>query len=152
MNKVITQAKRKQMEDLIYKTFTALDSTNRNTEKYKQMFSSMTDAQFDKFFKNLFSNPNLYLILNTCDYEIDLRIEDIEKAANVLNIPLFEKIAFTHYTMDNSKPVVTKEPVPVGYCHVKRTQQTLNLTLLLGSINSFNCGELSLSFLTTKLV
>ena len=130
------------MEDLIYKTFTALDSTNRNTEKYKQMFSSMTDAQFDKFFKNLFSNPNQYLILNTCDYEIDLRIEDIEKAATVLNIPLFEKIAFTHYTMDKSKPVVTKEAVPVGYCHIKRPQQTLKFTLL-ESINSFNCWELS---------
>lgn len=122
---MITPAKREKMEKLIYDTFDALDPTKSNTQKYKQMFSSMTDAQFDKFFKELFRDPSLYLILNICDYEIDLKIEDIEKAAKVLNIPLFEKVAFPHYTMDKNKVIVTKERVPVGYCHVKRTQQTL---------------------------
>ena len=142
---MITPQKRQEMETLVYNTFKALDPTGRNTEKYKQMFSSMTDSQFDKFFKNLFANENMYLILNTVDYEIDLRIEDIEKAAKLLGVPLFEKIAFTHYTMDKEHPVVTKEPVPVGYAHVKRTQQTLNLIKMLRSINSFNCWKLSLS-------
>lgn len=122
---MITPAKREKMEKLIYDTFDALDPTKSNTQKYKQMFSSMTDAQFDKFFKELFRDSSLYLILNICDYEIDLKIEDIEKAAKVLNIPLFEKVAFPHYTMDKNKVIVTKERVPVGYCHVKRTQQTL---------------------------
>ena len=122
---MITHVKREKMEKLIYDTFDALDPTKSNTQKYKQMFSSMTDAQFDKFFKELFRDPSLYLILNICDYEIDLKIEDIEKAAKVLNIPLFEKVAFPHYTMDKNKVIVTKERVPVGYCHVKRTQQTL---------------------------
>ena len=122
---MITPLKRNKMEKLIYDTFTALDSTKRNTEKYKQMFSSMTDKQFDSFFKKFFSDENMYLILNVCDYEIDLKLEDIEKAANVLNIPLFEKVAFKHYTMDKDNPIVSKEAVPVGYCHIKRTQQTL---------------------------
>lgn len=122
---MITPAKRQKMEKLIYDTFTALDHTGENTKKYKAMFSSMTDNQFDKFFKEFFADPTSYLILNICDYEIDLRIEDIEKAANVLKIPLFEKVAFPHYTMDKDKVIVTKERVPVGYCHVKRTQQTL---------------------------
>lgn len=117
--------KRKKMEQLIYDTFNALDKTGANTKKYKEMFSGMTDVEFDKFFDNLFKDPSLYLILNICDYEIDLTIEDIEKAAKVLKIPLFEKVAFPHYTMDKNTVVVTKEPVPVGYCHVKRTQQTL---------------------------
>ena len=122
---MITPAKREKMEKLIYDTFNALDPTKANTKKYQEMFSSMTDSQFDKFFKELFKDPSLYLILNICDYEIDLKIEDIEKAAKVLNIPLFEKVAFPHYTMDKNKVIVTKEKVPVGYCHVKRTQQTL---------------------------
>ena len=111
---MITQLKKNKMEKLIYDTFTALDSTKRNTEKYKQMFSSMTDKQFDSFFKKFFSDENMYLILNVCDYEIDLKLEDIEKAAKVLNIPLFEKVAFKHYTMDKDNPIVSKEAVPVG--------------------------------------
>lgn len=122
---MMNSLKRQRMEELIYKTFDALDKTKRNTNKYKELFSSMSDSQFEKFFKDLFNDPSSYLILNVCDYEIDLKIEDIENAAKVLNIPLFEKVAFPHYTMDKDRVVITKEAVPVGYCHVKRTQQTL---------------------------
>lgn len=122
---MLTPLKRKKMEKLIYDTFDALDPTHRNKEKYEKMFSNMSDTQFDKFFKDLFSSESSYLILNVCDYEIDLKIEDIERAAKVLNIPLFEKVAFPHYTLDKEHVVVSKEPIPVGYCHVKRTQQTL---------------------------
>ena len=122
---MITSLKRQKMETLIYSVFDALDNTHRNTDKYKSMFSNMTDTQFEKFFKELFTNPNSYLILTVVDYEIDLKLEDIEKAAKILGIPLMEKVAFPHYTMDNENVVVTKEPVPVGYCHVKRTQQTV---------------------------
>lgn len=122
---MITPAKRKQMEKVVYDTFNALDKTGRNTKKYKEMFASMSDSQFDKFFKELFSDPTLFLILNIVDYEIDLKIEDIEDAAKVLDIPLFERVAFPHFTMDKGNVIVSKEPVPVGYCHVKRTQQTL---------------------------
>ena len=122
---MITPLKRKQMEKLVYDTFDALDKTKSNTKKYKAMFSAMSDTQFDKFFKNLFSDPNLYLILNICDYEIDLTMKDIEAAAKVLDIPLYEKVAFPHYTMNKDQVVVSKEAVPVGYCHVKRTQQTV---------------------------
>lgn len=122
---MITPLKRKKMESLIYETFDKLDKTHRNTENYKEAFSNMTDSQFDKFFRELFSNPYAYLILTIIDYEIDLKLEDIEDAAKVLNIPLFEKVAFPHYTLDNNNVIVTKEAVPVGYCHVKRTQQTL---------------------------
>lgn len=113
------------MEKLVYDTFNALDKSGRNTERYKKLFSGMTNAQFDAFFKDLFANENEYLILNLCDYEIDLRIEDIERAAKVLNVPLFERIAFPHYTLDKDNVIVTKEAVPVGYCHIKRTQQTV---------------------------
>ncbi len=122
---MITPLKREKMEKVVYDTFSALDKTGANTEKYKKMFASMTDKEFDKFFREFFADENQYLILNICDYEVDLRIEDIEKAAKVLGVPLFEKVAFPHYTMDKNKTIVTKERVPVGYCHVKRTQQIL---------------------------
>lgn len=122
---MITPDKRKKMEKTIYDTFSAYDKTGTNTKKYKQMFSDMSDNQFDKFFKDFFANPNLYLILNICDYEIDITLEDITDAAKVLGVPLFEKVAFPHFSMDKSHIVVTKEAVPVGYCHIKRTQQTV---------------------------
>lgn len=122
---MITPQKRQKMEKVIYDTFSALDKTGSNTKKYKDLFASMSDTAFDKFFKELFEDPSLYLILNICDYEIDLRIDDIEDAAKVLGIPLFERVAFPHYTRDKNNVIVSAEPVPVGYAHVKRTQQTL---------------------------
>lgn len=122
---MITPLKRQKMEKLIYDTFNALDKSGANTKKYKALFHEMSDSAFEKFFKELFANESEYLILNITDYEIDLKIDDIEDAANVLKIPLFEKVAFPHYTMDKNNVIVSKEAVPVGYCHVKRTQQTV---------------------------
>ena len=118
-------AKRKEMENLIYKFFSALDPTGDNTKKYKDMFSPMSEAKFKAFFNEFFSNPDHYLILEIVDYERDVHIEDIEKAAKVINVPLFEYVSFPHFTMDNEHPTVTKHKIPVGYIHLKRPQQTV---------------------------
>lgn len=121
----ITPAKRKAMEEMVYQTFQKLDPTGRNTKMYQDLFKDMSDTQFDNFFKELFADENAYLTLNVIDYEIDLKIDDIENAAAYLKVPLFEKVAFPHFTMDKKNVIVTKERVPVGYVHVKRTQQTV---------------------------
>lgn len=122
---MITPAKRKAMEKLIYDTYNAMDDTGRNAEHYKNIFSNMSDAKFEKYFKDLFADPNKYLIFTSVDYEIDINIDNLQKAANVLGIPLMERIACPHYTMDKNNVIVTKEEVPVGYVHIKRTQQTV---------------------------
>ena len=122
---MITPIKRKQMEDVVYGTFDRLDPTGRNTEKWKNFFGSLSDKEFESYFKKLFADENSYLPLNIVDYEVDLKMTNIEDAAKFLNIPLFEKVAFKHYTMDKNKVVVSKEAVPVGYAHIKRTQQTV---------------------------
>ena len=115
---------RKEMTDIIYKFFTALDPSGVNTKRYKELFESMTDAQFKKFFDALFASDE-YLILNIVDFEHTITIEDINKAAKVLDIPLFEKLYMPYVTMDKKNIVVSKQPVPILYIHIKRTQQTL---------------------------
>ena len=110
----ITSAKRQEMENLIYKVFSTLDPSGTNTNKYKAMFSSMNDSQFDKFFKNLFENEELYLVLDIVDYERNLTIENIEAAAKVLDVPLMEKVAMPFVNSNTNNPVLTKYEVPVG--------------------------------------
>ena len=122
----ISSNKRKKMEKLIYDFFDAFDKSGTNTKKYKDLFSSMSDAQFDNYFKALFANENAYLILDIVDYEHSINMEDIERAAKVINVPLFEDVFMPHLTMDKSKVIGTKEPVPVGYINIKRTQQTVS--------------------------
>lgn len=123
---MITKQKRQQMEKLIYDVFTALDPTGTNTQHYKDFFKPMSDNQFDNFFKSFFANEDEYLILHISDYERDLKIENVEAAAKILGIPLFEKVHMPHITMDKDIVVVTKQEVPVGYVNIKRVQQVLS--------------------------
>lgn len=121
----ITKEKRQKMEKMIYDFFSAFDKSGTNTKKYKDQFENMSDAQFDKFFKEFFSNDKAYLPLDIVDYEHTVAIEDIEDAANVLNIPLFEYVYIPHITMDKNNVVRTPEPVAIIFLNTKRTQQTV---------------------------
>ena len=122
----MTPQKREEMETLIYNFFSAFDKTETNTKHYQDMFSKMSDAQFNKWFKDFFDNPKAYLVLNICDYENTIQLDDIEDAAKVLDIPLFETVYMPYVTMDKKKTVATPIPVPVGYLNIKRTQQTIS--------------------------
>ena len=116
---------RKAMTSLIYKFFSAIDKSGTNTKKYKGLFESMTDNQFKSYFRDMFANEYAYLILDVVDYEHTVTMDDIEEAAKVLDIPLFEYVYLPHLTMDKGKVITTKKPVPVGYINEKRTQQTV---------------------------
>ena len=122
----MTPQKREEMETLIYDFFSAFDKTETNTKHYQDMFSKMSDTQFDKWFKDFFDNPKAYLVLNICDYENTIQLDDIEDAAKVLNIPLFETVYMPYVTMNKKKTIATPIPVPVGYLNIKRTQQTIS--------------------------
>jgi len=122
----ISKATRKKMEDLIYNVFDDLDSTKTNSSKYRDMFKTMNDAQFDSFFKKFFATEDEYLVLDVVDYERDLKIEDVEKAAKRLGVPLFERVVMPFANNNKENPVITKFEVPVGFIHVKRMQQILS--------------------------
>jgi len=121
----ITKQTRQRMEDLVYSVFDELDPTGSNTAKYKELFGKMSDVQFDKFFKDFFNNEEQYLVLDVIDYELNLQIEDVERAAKVLDVPLFEKVVMPFVNNSIESPVVTQYEVPVGYIHIKRVQQIL---------------------------
>lgn len=123
---MITDATRKEMEDTIYIFFSKFDKSGRNTRHYKEMFQPMSNAQFDAFFKALFANPDAFLILTIVDYEATITLDDIEDAAAVINVPLFEYVYMPHLSMDKKHTIVTKERVPVGYINIKRPQQTIS--------------------------
>ena len=113
---------RAKMEALIYKFFTAFDKSGVNTKKYKALFQPMSDSQFKNYFTEFFANDNAYLILDITDYEHTVTMEDIQRAADVINVPLFETVYLPHLTMDKSNVITTKVPVPVGYYPIKRTK------------------------------
>lgn len=116
-------ANRAYIEKLIYDTFDALDPSGTNTEKYKALFSVMNDAQFEKYMRNFLKNPDEQFILDIVEFEHDIKMDNCEKAAKVLGIPLMEYVYMPHLTMDKKNTIVSKEKCLVGYINVKRTQQ-----------------------------
>lgn len=117
--------KRPKMEKLIYDFFSAFDKSGTNTKKYKAIFEPMSDNEFKRFFNNFAMDQDSYLILDIVDYERSIVLDDIERAAKVINIPLFEYVYVPFVTMDKKNIVCTPQKVPVGYIHIKRTQQTV---------------------------
>lgn len=117
-------AKRKKIEKLVIDVLTAVDPSKRNVKKWKEIFSSMSDKEFDQFCKDLKSDDE-YITLDVVEYEGPPTLETFAAGAKILGVPLFERVAMPHTTMDKNKVTWTKHPVLVGYCNVKRPQQAI---------------------------
>lgn len=121
----MTPAKRKKMEDLIYGTFNILDKTGKNTQKYKEKYSKMSNEQFDKEMKKFLNNPDAYFYLEVEPYAVEVSMKEAQKAADFLKVPLFEHVIMP-FANPEGDPVVTQQPVLVGYIHIKRVQQMVS--------------------------
>lgn len=118
-----SKSTRQAMEKLIYSFFDKLDPSGANTRKFKEQFSKMSDKEFDNFFKKLSNDNSEYLILDIVGYEHEPTMEDIEKAAKLLGVPLFETVIQPNVSRKDGKAVTTITKVPVGYIHMKALQQ-----------------------------
>lgn len=113
-------AKRKKAEALIYQTYDALDPSKTNSDYYRQLFSKMSDAEFEKFCKR-----RLPFRFHTEVFKIEPKLYEIKKAFNVLGIPWLEKVKLPYfYTNKNGEPVESQDALVI-YIHLKRMKQML---------------------------
>ena len=117
--------KRKVVMEYLDKFFNTLDPSGANSKLYHEKFDHISDQQFDQYFRKFLNNDKQNFYLEIVEYERDLKIEDIEKCAEIMTVPLFERIAMPYLTMDKNNVVVSTTPVPVGFIHEKRMPQTL---------------------------
>lgn len=118
--------KRQKIQDLVDQVMKAIDPSGINAQKYQKMFASMNDKQFEDWIKRFLADEksNFRVDINEFgDSKRKLNFENVEKAAKVLNLPLFEYVYFPHLSTNPNRPVRTKIPVLVGYLNIKRTQQ-----------------------------
>lgn len=120
----INLSKRKQVENKVYAIMDALDPSGTNTNRYKRLFSTMSDTKFENFMRCMFDDNNTNFTLEIKEFEREVTIEQIEKAANILGIPLEEYVVLPHISMSQENPVVTKEKCITGYHIEKRMEQT----------------------------
>lgn len=116
----ISPEKRKQCEELIYKTFSAIDPTGANTEYYKKLFSNMSDAQFTKLISG-----RLPFRYHVSPFNNEPKMPDIINAFKVLDKPLLEKVALPYLAKDNNGKAVQSKECLVGYMNIKRLKQML---------------------------
>jgi len=117
--------KRKEFMDYLTKVMDLLDPSGTNSQIYLEKYSKMSDTEFDKAVREFLNDDEQNLYLEIVEFERDLKLEDIEKCAEFMNVPLYERVAMPYITGDMNNVVVTPEPVPVGYLHEKRMQQTI---------------------------
>lgn len=117
--------KRKVVMEYLDKFFNTLDPSGANSKLYHEKFDHMPDQQFDQYFRKFLNDDKQNFYLEIVEYERDLKIEDVEKCAELTGVPLFERIAMPYLTMDKNNVVVSVEKCPVGYIHEKRMPQTL---------------------------
>lgn len=127
--------KRKQFMAHLCKIMDLLDPTGANSAAYHRKFDAMSDREFDRYITEFFNDPKSQFYLEIVEYERDLQIENIEKCAEYMKVPLFERVAMPYLTGDKDNIIVTPNPVPVGYIHEKRMPQTL-LKKSAGSIKN----------------
>ena len=145
----ITNQQRKQVEEKVRVTLSTLDPSGANAEKYAKLFATMSNDQFEQFFREMGSddNKNFYV-------EVDLyakkkvSMETIQAAAKYLGVPLEEYVYVRHLSPDGT-PVRSKFRVPVMYIHLKRMQQILskknrsNVDIMKAGARSKLTGSLS---------
>lgn len=118
--------KRQKIELLIDRVLKAIDTSGKNAEKYRNMFHAMSDQQFTQWITKFLADPKSNIRVDIEEFGPQnrrLRFENIENAANILGIKLFEYVYMPHVSSDPNRPVRTKEPVLVGYLNIKRPQQ-----------------------------
>ena len=117
--------KRKVVMEYLDKFFNTLDPSPPKSKHYHAKIQHMSQQQIHQNYQKFLNNDKQNFYLEIVEYERDLKIEDIEKCAEIMTVPLFERIAMPYLTMDKNNVVVSTTPVPVGFIHEKRMPQTL---------------------------
>ena len=117
--------RRKVFMDYLSEILNTLDPSGANSKLYHEKFDDMSDNQFDSYIRRFFEDDKQNFYLEIVEYERDLTMENINACADMMGVPLYERIALPYLTGDKENTIVSPYPVAVGYIHEKRMPQTL---------------------------
>ena len=117
------EEKRQKIKKLVLDVVKALDNNKQlNVQRYELMFKTMTDAEFDQWASTRGNDLDDSIQIFELPFE-ECSMKQIQKAADILNLPLEEYVWFRDKGPD---PIRTRYKVPVGYIPIKRVQQMLH--------------------------
>lgn len=118
----MANAKRQKVEEMILKTVKLMEPEGSNHERYKKLFSSMNDKQFDTFMNEIKTGKRKLTFLAP-NMKVVLKQKNLMDAAEYVNAEIFTHITYTDpvtglkYTTPDKACVLT---LPV-----RRTRQFL---------------------------
>ena len=83
--------KRKSVQDKIYKVMNQLDPSGKNKKIYENMFTKMSDKDFDDYMKRIRSGEDV-LHLYAANLVDDLPVAHVTNVAKANNVKIFERI------------------------------------------------------------
>lgn len=117
--------KRKEFMEYLCKVMDILDPSGENSKLYHNLFDKMSDKEFDSYIREFFEDEKANFYLEVVEFERDLTLDNIIKCSEFMKVPLLERVAIPYLNYDKDNVTVTPYPVPVGWIHEKRMQQTL---------------------------
>jgi len=118
--------RKQRVIDYVCHALDLIEGGSVNSSMYRKEWEAMSDKAFADMMEKLRTDENKQLVyLEIQEFERDLKLHNIEKCAEFMKVPLYEYVAIPDVTGDPNNVVVTPYPVPVGYAHYKRMQQTV---------------------------
>ena len=106
--------KRKQIQTLIDEVLKTLDPSDANAAKYRQMFQVMSDEQFADWITKFLADPKSNFRVDIEEFgstERRIMYANVERAAEKLNLNLFEYVYLPHISGNPNRPVRTRQPI-----------------------------------------
>lgn len=152
-------AKRTLIENKIIEIMDILDPSKDNSNRYKDIFSKMGDKEFEQFINDI-KNKRIKLTLFAPNMSKFIQQEDCIKAADALNVKLFEKLEFKDKA--TGKYFLTPNEYMVLKLPIRRTRQFLmhklsvaendkKIDMLTGQVTGDDKAS-SLSFVEAQLL
>ena len=112
--------KRKQVEEYINKVMLTMEPGGVNAQRYKDMFSKMSDVDFDKFMKDI-RDKKRKLVIYIPNLQVVLQMSDLYKACDLTGAIVFEQLVV--YDTTTGMEYTTPHKFPILRLPVRRLKQ-----------------------------
>lgn len=112
--------KRKKVQDYILKVLTIMEPKQVNANRYREIFSKMSDKDFDQYMKDI-RDKKKKLVFYIPNLDVIVQMSDLYKACDFTGAIVFERIVF--YDEVTGMEYTTPHEFPVLRIPVRRLKQ-----------------------------
>lgn len=106
-------AKRKAIEKMILDTFAILDPTGLNTNRFKEQIGGLTNEAFARWIQSMKAERE-FVSFEAIAYENEPSLDEVERAAAFLKLPLDEYVFFKDHKTSDGADVRGRSSCSVG--------------------------------------